>query len=248
MFDTISRKITFFNASATCWVASATIEMAAELQPDEQASLDMHGELSYSLSEIRKEVRNWEEVATSVHEPQPKSSTFVCCRERELRGFVHEDYFTITGDSTQLAQMNLDGANVKSVMTPTVKMQEWTPQVLAKIDKDRTSTLRSATMRARNMSINRVDVQHAVRKVARCMAEPNEREHGACSSVWFDTLYQEEHDVCSSFPWRQLAQSWKVDARYAQSMMIVFGEDAGQRVLGTESSSATSISEKASNR
>ena len=24
--------------------------------------------------------------------------------------------------------------------------------------------------------------------------------------------YQEEHDVCSSFPWRQLAQSWKVDA------------------------------------
>ena len=27
--------------------------------------------------------------------------------------------------------------------------------------------------------------------------------------------YQEEHDVCSSFPWRQLAQSRKLDAGYA---------------------------------
>ena len=33
-----------------------------------------------------------------------------------------------------LAQMNLDGANVKSVTTP-VKMQEWTSQMLTKIDK-----------------------------------------------------------------------------------------------------------------
>ena len=58
-----------------------------------------------------------------------------------------------------LAQMNLDGANVKSVTTPAVKIQEWTPQMLTNINRDRTSTFRSATMRASYMSINRVDVQ-----------------------------------------------------------------------------------------
>ena len=118
----------------------------------------------------------------------PKSSTFVCCRERELHGFVRGDDFIFTGDSVQLAQMNLDGANVKSVMTPAVKTQEWTPQ-LAKMDRDRLSTFRSATMRASCTSVNRVDVQHAVKEAARFMAEPNERAHGACSSVWFDTLW-----------------------------------------------------------
>ena len=51
-----------------------------------------------------------------------------------------------------LAQTNLDGANAKS----------------------RTSTFRSATIRASNMSINRVDVQHAVKEVTRFMAEPIE--------------------------------------------------------------------------
>ena len=45
-----------------------------------------------------------------------------------------------------LAQMNLDGANAKSVTTPAVKIQEWTPQMLTKFDRDRTSTFRSATM------------------------------------------------------------------------------------------------------
>ena len=73
-----------------------------------------------------------------------------------------------------LAQMNLDGANVESVTSPAVKMQEWTRQMLTKIDRDRTSALRSATTRASYMSINRVDVQQAVTEVARFMAEPNE--------------------------------------------------------------------------
>ena len=50
------------------------------------------------------------------------------------------------------------------------------------------------------------------------------------------------HDVWSSFPWRQLAQSWKVDTGFAQSMVIVIAEDAGQCVLGMDSSSARSIS------
>ena len=118
---------------------------------------------------------------------------------------VHEDDFT--GDSMQYAQINLDGATVKSLMTSAVKVQECTTQVLAKIDKDRTLTIRSATMRASYMCINRVTAW--LNRM---------REHGTCSSVWFDTLwvregttrgngqrlrwtraYQEEHDVCSSF-------------------------------------------------
>ena len=73
-----------------------------------------------------------------------------------------------------LAQMNLDGANAKSVTTPAVKIHEWTPQMLTKIDKERTSTFRSATMRASYMSINCVDVQQVVKEVARFMAEPTE--------------------------------------------------------------------------
>ena len=83
---------------------------------------------------------------------------------RELCGYVHGDDFTITGDSMQLAQTNLDGANVKSVTTPAVKMLAWTPQVFAKID--RTSRFKRATMRASFLSINRVDVQHAVKEVS----------------------------------------------------------------------------------
>ena len=73
-----------------------------------------------------------------------------------------------------LTQMNLDGANVKSVTTPAVKIQEWTPQMLTKIDRDRASKFRSATMSASYMSINRVDVQQAVKEAARFMEEPNE--------------------------------------------------------------------------
>ena len=73
-----------------------------------------------------------------------------------------------------LAQINLNGANVKSVTTPAVKVREWTPQMLTKLDKDRASVFRSATMRASCMLINRVDVQQAVKEVSRFMAEPNE--------------------------------------------------------------------------
>ena len=70
-----------------------------------------------------------------------------------------------------LAHMNLIGANPKSVTTPTVKVQEWTPQMLTKLDKDRASMFRSTTMRANHTSIDR---QQAVKEVARFMAEPNE--------------------------------------------------------------------------
>ena len=39
-----------------------------------------------------------------------------------------------------------------------------------------------------------------------------------------------------------LLKSWKVDVGYARSMVIVIAEDAGQCVLGMDSSSAKSIS------
>ena len=64
-----------------------------------------------------------------------------------------------------LAQMKLDGASTKSVATPAVKVQKWTPQMLTKLDKDRAALFRSATMRASYMSINRVDVQQATKEI-----------------------------------------------------------------------------------
>ena len=46
--------------------------------------------------------------------------------------------------------------------------------MFTKIDRDRTWTNSSATMRASYMSVNRVVVQQAVLEVARFVAEPNE--------------------------------------------------------------------------
>ena len=62
------------------------------------------GELSDSLSEIRKETHGrktkWRRVLVN---HKPKSSTVVCCRERELCRFVHgDDVIIITGDYVQL--------------------------------------------------------------------------------------------------------------------------------------------------
>ena len=193
--------------------------------------------------------------------------------------------------------MNLDGANVKSVTTPAVKMQEWTPQMFTKIDRDRTSIFRSATMRASYMSINRVDVQQAVKEVARFMAEPNEGAwimlkrlvrylvgHGRLVQVISEQRYvkapradtDSDHAGCvlarksttcahlfhgfnliKAGSWRQGTRSLSVaESEFyagvkgasillgAKSMVIDFGEDVAQRVLGTDSSSSKSIMER----
>ena len=64
---------------------------------------DLTGELSNSLSEIRKETHSWKTKWRHVFvKHKPKSSTVVCCHERELCGFVHGDDFIFTGDSVQL--------------------------------------------------------------------------------------------------------------------------------------------------
>ena len=47
-------------------------------------------------------------------------------------------------------------------------------------------------MRASYISINLEDVQQAVKEVARFIAEPNE---GACSTVWFGTLWARAGDL-----------------------------------------------------
>ena len=144
-----------------------------------------------------------------------------------------------------LAQMKLDGANTKSVATPAVKVQEWTPQMLTKLDKDRASFFRSATMRASYMSINRVDVQQATKEFARFMSEPNERAwnmlkrlirylvgHGRLVHVISEQTYVKAPRVDTAtmqdahlpervqqeltLSWRQLTQSWKLHARYTK--------------------------------
>ena len=81
------------------------------------------------------------------------AASFECC-DRFIWLKVKESIFSkeIEADTRHReivhAQMNPGGANVKSVAAPAVKVQEWTPQMLTKLDKDRASTFRSATMRA----------------------------------------------------------------------------------------------------
>ena len=312
-----------------------------ELPPEEQVKgEDLIGELLKSLCGTREAAPNWEKkwqrvIIDSGFVIGTWSLAIVCCRERELCGFVHGDDFIVTGDSMQLAwiesrlneagrwrrqdghdpehqieietdprhreillaPMNLDGANVKSVTTPAVKLQEWTPQMLTKTDRDRTPTFRSATMRASFMSINRVDVQQAVKEVARFMAEPNEGAwimlkrlvrylvgHGRLVQVISEQRYVKAPRVdtdsdyagcvltrksttCAHLfhgvnlikagSWTQGTRSLSVaESEFyagvkgasillgAKSMMIDFGEDVAQCVLGTDSSSAKSIMER----
>ena len=86
--------------------------------------------------------------------------------------------------------MNLDDAKFSSVTTLAVKIQEWTTQMLMKTVKDRTSTFRSATIRASCMYINRVDVQQAVKEVGR--SERGRVDHARAScSIFFGRLVQE---------------------------------------------------------
>ena len=66
--------------------------MASELQLDEQAYQEL-GEMSYSLAEIRKELRKWEKKWRRVFvDHKPESSTFIRCQECELCGFVHNHF------------------------------------------------------------------------------------------------------------------------------------------------------------
>ena len=78
--------------------------VAIESQPDDQVMCqDLTGELSNSLSEMRKETHSWKTKWRHVFvNHKPKSSTVVCCHERELCVFVHQDNFIVTGDSVQL--------------------------------------------------------------------------------------------------------------------------------------------------
>ena len=76
-----------------------------EPQPGKQVVCqDLTGELSDSLSEIRKKMDSWKAKWRRVFvNHKPKSSTVVCCRQRELCGFVHgDDVIIITSEYVQL--------------------------------------------------------------------------------------------------------------------------------------------------
>ena len=103
------RKILFLDASRAHCQAEATSEMAIELPPEEQVKgEDLIGELLKSLCGTRRAAHNWEKrwqrvIIDSGFVIGTWSPESVCCRERELSGFVHGDDFIITGDSMQLA-------------------------------------------------------------------------------------------------------------------------------------------------
>ena len=102
-FNVMSQKSTVLDASAMRCMASAMSVVVAELQRDEQACHEsMRGELSYSLSGVRKELHNCDEKWRQVFiNHQPESSALVRHRERELCGFTHDRY-TTESDSVQL--------------------------------------------------------------------------------------------------------------------------------------------------
>ena len=104
MLGASPRKIRSLDASGARRMAGVASGVAIEPQPDEQVVCrDVIGELSNSLSEMGKETRSWKTKWRHVFvNHKPKSSTVVCCHERELCGLVHRDDFIVTGDSVQL--------------------------------------------------------------------------------------------------------------------------------------------------
>ena len=84
--------------------------MAIELPPEEPVNgEDLIGELLKSLYGTPKAAHNGENMWQRVIVDNgfvigTWSPAIVCCRLRELCGFVHGDDFIITGDSTQLVR------------------------------------------------------------------------------------------------------------------------------------------------
>ena len=103
-FDVMSRKSCFWMLPQHVGWLALPSEVASELQLDEQAVCqDLLGELSCSLSGMRKELRKWEKTWRQVFiSHKAKSSTFICCQERELCGFVHDRFITFDSDSVRL--------------------------------------------------------------------------------------------------------------------------------------------------
>ena len=100
-----ARKILFLDASRAHCQAEATSEMAIELSPEEQVKGE---DFLKSLYGTRKAAHIWEKkwervIIDSGFVVGTWPPAIVCCRERELCGFVHGDDIIITGDSMQLA-------------------------------------------------------------------------------------------------------------------------------------------------
>ena len=102
-FDMMSRKITFLDASATCWVVSDTSDVASELPTDQQAVCQaLLGELSCSLSGMRIEEKSQEVFDDNTLLLATTYQSRSCRREREFCGFAHDHFFTEKCDSVRL--------------------------------------------------------------------------------------------------------------------------------------------------
>ena len=100
----VGTKVIFLDASRAHCQADATSEMAIELPPEEQEKgQDLVGELLKSLHKTWKAAHNWEKERQSVlgemNDIGTCSPAILCCRERQVCGFVHGDDFIFVGGS-----------------------------------------------------------------------------------------------------------------------------------------------------
>ena len=201
-----------------------TSEMAIELQPEEQVKgQDSVGEFFKSLYGTRKAVHNWKKKLQSVliemnFEIGTWLPAIVCCRERDVCGFVHGDDFIFVGKSMQLAwaesrfneklilkrnailgpddgddetglfwEISLHKCswtlhNAKSVATPSVKVQERTPQLFTKPHKDRASLFGGATIREQVTCLSIAWMCNMRRRRLHDSCQNQTKVHGTCSN------------------------------------------------------------------
>ena len=104
MLGASPRKIRSLDAAGARRMACTVSGVAIEPQPGEQVVCqELTGELSIRCLKTREETHRWRTKWRRVFvNHKPKSSTVMCCHERQLCGFVHGDDFFITGDSVHL--------------------------------------------------------------------------------------------------------------------------------------------------
>ena len=105
------------DASAMRCMASDVSEMVLGYNLMSKVCQDSLGELSYSLSGMRKELHKWETDWREVFiNYKSKSSTFERCQKRELCGLVH-DRFIVESDSVKNGRVSNRGSRKGCILS-----------------------------------------------------------------------------------------------------------------------------------